>query len=1455
MKHQIFLAWALLLCSVSIAAAQITANPTTGCAPLTGVQFTPPIGATNHTWDFGNGTGSNLAAPTATFTNPGTYTVTYTGTVSGSPVSETLTIQVFASPNADFVRNGPQTGCTPFTSSFTDQSSGVGGSTITNWEWSFGDGGVGNAQNPSYNYTIPGNFTVTLKVTDNKGCVATKTQPQYVKVSSAANVVINSNPPSPTACVPPLVVTFNSNGTSTNSPTAGSLTYGWTFGDGTVSNQPNPPAVTYNTNGTFPVVLTVTDQLGCKAADTVDVVINNPVASFDVPDTVCTTVYFDDNSIGGSPYWNYGDGTSAPDSNVHTYPGPGTYTVTLTVFAGVCTDDTSRTIVVVEPFAEFDHVPSLTCERETTVNFTDQSSPSAVGWLWSFDNGDISTSQNPSTTYKAIDTTGYKVYRLPEEYTTTLIILDNHGCTASISHIDSIWPMTALFSPDVSEGCAPLDVTFYDSTFSYSDVTQWIWDFGDGNSITKNDSTPVTHTYAAPGQYQASLITTNAIGCIDTSIFTTIYVSDQPSPNFSVSPSTVCAGDSIEITDLTPTSDSVDIWYYENSLGLIDHCFSDPNATWVTPAGVGPVDITLTTGSKSCFASTTINNAVTVQGPNVRFLHQCTCGQPYDVSFYADAWGVDSLIWDFGDGNTLAGTSAATSPTHTYAARGSYLVTLTGKNNTTGCGDMIASELVKVYDPVAAFTVDPEVCAGNLIQFDASASQDVMAACARGYIWDFGDGTQHKQTDSPTFNHAYDTSGTFTVRLIIIGGSECRDTAYQSIQVRDIHADFIVDTSTGCLPLTVNFTDQSTSDVPLTNWAWDFDYSGATATGPTTSNTFIDQLDGEYDVSLIVTDTLGCKDTAVVPIIPLLPNANFFAFDRTLCSSDSVNLRASITTHQSYSWDFGDGTTGTGPTPTHAYDSAGLFDLSLTVVDTFGCTATRTFYNYMSVQDYPVAGFYSSGDTSNTLCFPIQLLFTDTSSSTSALTQNWDLGTGNPVIPSQTVGALYDSPGQYTVSLNVSTSYGCADSVIKTFNVEGPLGDFDLNDTLICRGESIEFTIKDTSNVDSWAWDFGDGYDTSAVDVVSHEYNFHPSSGQTNATLVLWSTDSACATTVQRTIYLEEVIADFLRNNDVSLADTVHCLGEDDNFTDQSVNASTWSWDLGDGTTFSQETVPTHQYTSAGIYTVTLAIHDNTTGCNDTMEKLMVINPLPTADANSGSICEGDNIQLVATGGGTYSWDPATGLSDSSIANPVAMPSQTTVYTVTVTDSNNCQDQTMATVNVFEEPNGIMLDTLIIIGQQVLMDVDNGGGYTYEWSPDEWISCNDCGAAVSQPLEDRLYQVIVRDSIGCFEVTSTFDIEVKPETTIDVPTAFTPNGDGQNDTIFVNGWGIKSLLEFKIYNRWGQLVFEATPENPGWDGYFNGKLQNMDTYTYHAVVETWLEGRVLSKTGSFDLLR
>ena len=146
------------------------------------------------------------------------------------------------------------------------------------------------------------------------------------------------------------------------------------------------------------------------------------------------------------------------------------------------------------------------------------------------------------------------------------------------------------------------------------------------------------------------------------------------------------------------------------------------------------------------------------------------------------------------------------------------------------------------------------------------------------------------------------------------------------------------------------------------------------------------------------------------------------------------------------------------------------------------------------------------------------------------------------------------------------------------------------------------------------------------------------------------------------------------------------------------------------------------------------------------------------------------------------------------------------------------------------------------------------GLYIFDWTPTDGLDCDTCGSPCIQPLEKITYSVEVTDVLGCFTSNADFIVDIHPETFISLPTTFTPNSDGSNDIIYVEGWGLKELLEFRIFNRWGEELFFTTDVDEGWNGFYKGVLQNNDVYVYKVSALTWRD-ETQQLEGFFNLLR
>ena len=291
--------------------ASFSYSPTTGTAPLA-VTFTDTTtgSPTSWLWDFGDGATSILQNPTHTFN--GSSTVTLTVMPGGSSVSVAMNVTVPA-PVANF-NYSPSGGVAPAVITFSDASTG---GTPTSWAWTFGDGGQSTAQNPTHNFTLAGNYNVTMTATNAAGSTS---QTKAVLITATALAPVANFSASPTSGASPLTVNFTD--TSTNFPTA----WSWNFGDGSTSIQ-RSPAKTYTAQGVYTVTLTATNAGGSDSQITTNMITVTsgggtivPVASFTTSVTNGTTplnVTFTDTSANNptSWLWDFGDGSFSTQQN------------------------------------------------------------------------------------------------------------------------------------------------------------------------------------------------------------------------------------------------------------------------------------------------------------------------------------------------------------------------------------------------------------------------------------------------------------------------------------------------------------------------------------------------------------------------------------------------------------------------------------------------------------------------------------------------------------------------------------------------------------------------------------------------------------------------------------------------------------------------------------------------------------------------------------------------------------------------------------------------------------------------------------------------------------------------------------------------------------------------------------------------------------------------------------
>ncbi|MEI6765952.1 MAG: PKD domain-containing protein [Bacteroidota bacterium] len=1159
--------------------AGFTSQVPSACNPPVNVHFTNTTipGSVTSTWTFGDGGTSTQFSPTHGYNNPGTYTVTLIVSQNGCTDTITHTVTITTSPFTAQYSASPLSGCSPLTVTFHDLSTPAPNS----WSWTFGDGGTSTAQNPSHTYSAPGTYTATLISANGSGC--SDTVVHTITVYGPPNLSFTGNPI--LACLPPLNVSFT--------PSApGAVLFSWNFGDGSTSTLQNPTH-TYTTQGSFTVMLTVTDVHGCtNTYNRVNYVnISPPLPHFGAnPREGCIPllVQFTDSTVTSSYItnwtWTFGDGSpvSHLQNPSHNYPDTGTYLVSLFVVDSMgCTNTWTDTVFAGKhPIANFVADDTIGCLK-FTVNFTDLSSPYADDWYWQFGDGGISHEQNPQHTYQD---TGY--------FSVTLIVKHN-GCPDTIKFTDYIYvkPPKATFTGTPQIGCSsPLFVQFTDQSIM---PQTWNWTFGDGGSSTQQNP---SHTYSSPGFYDVQLIVSNSNGCKDTMLVANYVQISDITPSFTQTTTEICEGNFIAFLSTSVVNTSVTNYHWDFGDGttgsgyVVTHFYFNP--------GVFTVKLVIT-DALGCHDSITKTNWITVrEKPRTNFTSDVQGGcNPLTVHFtdmtvaIAPAT-ISSWAWDFGDG----ATSTVQNPVHTYSAVGTYTVKLKTVDS-KGCDSTIIKlNYITTTFPIAFFTADSLKCFNDTVFFT-----NLSSGLHLSYAWNFGDGSPSDTAKNPWHLFNPPLTATFTVSLTVTDSVGC-DSAYdRQIIISRPHSNFFANTVTAnCPPLFVNFNDSSSADV--VQWLWNF---GDPGSGMNNFSQFQDPqhhytTSGTFDVSLIVVNSDGCIDSLhLVDYITVNGPTGSFTYSPTSgCTPVDVTFTATSTSTTSFLWVFGDGnaTTTTTGSAMHTYTDGGNFVPTLVITDSIhNCSLTITANDTITI----VAGFADFGYTPTPPCTPSStVVFSDSSQTSSPITSwLWDFGDGT-TSTIQNPSHLYNVNGTYDVTLTIvagpCTFVMTYDSVVSIFNP--PAIDITITGTTTCY-PPLQTTIKvDTAGINqtfaSMVWDFGDGTSASNITNAIHVY---AASGSYPVTVTI-TFPNGCqmvlSSTANISIYPVPTAGFSTDTNNVLAGDPIQ-------FTDESLGVNLiYYWNFGDAVTGTDQN-PIHAYDYAGTYDV-IQIVSTPNGCSDT---------------------------------------------------------------------------------------------------------------------------------------------------------------------------------------------------------------------------------------------------------------
>jgi PKD repeat protein len=442
---------------------------------------------------------------------------------------------------------------------------------------------------------------------------------------------------------------------------------------------------------------------------------------------------------------------------------------------------------------------------------------------------------------------------------------------------------------------------------------------------------------------------------------------------------------------------------------------------------------------------------------------------------------------------------------------------------------------------------------------------------------------------------------------------------------------------------------------------------------------------GQYWLTAMNANSCSKKDTINITIAGNAPTADF-SNSVINCIGDvsqftDLSIPPSGDTIVDWYWDFGDANTSTISSPSHTYADTGTYSVSFKVTTNEGCSAGIN--KIIHVYPLPVATF-----TETNLCEDAGALFTGAAATFGYPVSAWswnfaDPGSGTSNISSvQNAGHYYTSSGIYPVALIVTNTGGCADTTSHNVTIKpGPVGGF--SSTLACRTDLIQFTDNSTlpsgTTLSSTFWNFGDATSNSNVLNPSHSYL---NSSMFNVTHVVTVSNGCKDTIVSSIVVNQKPIADF------SSADG--CVASLINFSDQSTisagNIAGWAWAFTSSDNSMLQN-PQYIFNSAGTYNVRLIINSDQ-GCKDTVNKSVVIHPLPvsgfTFNPNYGSPPLSVTFTNTSTGASAYVWNFDDGTSTSSLVNPLHNYLDTGIYQISLVavSSFGCSDTSVSSLQV-----------------------------------------------------------------------------------------------------------------------------------------------------------------------------
>jgi PKD repeat protein len=1203
-------------------------------------------GTLTYNWNFGDGS-ALVTGNTAShvYGNSGTYKISMYSTTDFACL-DTLNklVGVWPKTKPAFSYFGDTTQCLGQNQfKFKDSSSVSSGSIIKN-QWRFGDGDTALGKTTSHIYKTSGTFNVYLITTSNNYCKDTTIR----KVKLLPKSVISFSLPllNDSQCLKGNSFKFTNN----SSIIAGSSItgYTWDFGDATSRSTSANTTHTYAASGVYTVALMTTNSAGCK--DTLNKIIWVwPQASTNftiAKDSQCLKAnsfqFTNTSSISSGSIkrnkWKFS--TISSDTLIKLdatkkYNSEGKYTVVLSTTTNKGCKDTAIKQVIVHPQTQIGYSLNADsqCLKGNNFKFTNSSlivTGSIANYNWDLGNSTNSTVASPTVSYTSKGT-----------YYVRLITTTNYGCLDTLKKPVGVWPQSTLsFTTNKDSQCLKGNSFQFTngSTITPGSISTYKWEFGDATTATTKDA---AKKYANEGTYNVKLATVSNRGCKDT-LLKMVVVNPQTKIAFTLNADSQCLkGNNFNITN-TSSIVSGSIVKYNWDLG--NATTSTVASPTISYASKGTYKLrVITTTNYGCLDTLTKPVGVWPQSTlsySIDKDSQCLKGNSFqftNASTIAPG-SISTYKWEFDDGTT----SAAKDATKKYANAGNYNVKMSTFSN-RGCMDTLIKKVVVMPQMTISFTTNSDTQCNSLNKYIFTSKSSIASGSIVSYKWDFGDASANVSTQNATYS--YVSSGSYSVKFMTTSNFGCKDTFIKQVKVlpkANLSFSLPLLNDSQCLKgNSFKFTNNSTivAGASISGYVWDFGDATTRSTSANTTHTYSNA--GTYTVTLMSTNSAGCRDT-LTKIIWVWPQASAsftIAKDSQCLKGNNFQFTNTSTistgTIKRNKWKFSTVASDTliQLNASKKYTTEGNYLVYLYTKTNKGCNDTA--FKQVVVNPQTVISFTLNADSQCLKGNNFKITNLSKIVSGSIAKYNWDLGnTTTSTVASPSV--IYASKGTYKIRIITTTNYGCLDTLTKPVGVWPQTNpNFTIaKDSQCLKANNFQFTNTSSispGSIASYKWEFGDATTATTKDA-SKKY---ASEGNYTVQMSTVSNQGCKDTIVKKVVVNPQTKIAFTLNSDSQ------CL-KGNNFkitnTSSIVTGSIvkYNWDFGNTTT-STSVSPSVSYASKGTYKIRVITATNY-GCLDTLTKPVGVwpqaNPLFTISKDSQCL-KGNNFQF--TNGSTIS--------------------------------------------------------------------------------------------------------------------------------------------------------------------------------------------------------------------------